>query len=142
MHLRLLLFCNNICCFCSHWECSDSCLNVSIFCECMFMKCDWAKNVLCYFWLCNLLILVFAIVLQLPLTYIAWEEIIKLYLHNSLSHMSALSMALWFDGEWNIIQLLSFPSKIVLVESRKSCSFHWLPTDFFESLTHRRVFFL
>ena len=104
-------------------------------------NCDWAKSLLRYFWLCNLLIMVFAIVLQISLMYLAWEEIIKFYLHNSLSRMSVLFVALWFDEEWNIITLLSFPSMIASVESRKHYSFYWLPTNFFESLTRRHVIF-
>ena len=105
-------------------------------------NCDWAKSLLHYFWLCDLLILVFATILRIPLMYLAREEISKLCLHNYLSRMSALSMALQFDEEWNNIQLLTFPSTIASVESRKRYScFHWLPTDFFESLTRRRVVF-
>ena len=103
---------------------------------------DWAKGLLCCFWLCDLLILVFAIVLQTPLMYLTREEIIELYLHNFLSHMSALFVALQFDEGWNIIWLLSFSPTIALVESRKHCSyFHWLPIDFFENLTCKHIVF-
>ena len=105
-------------------------------------NCNWAKSLLLYFWLCNLLILVFAMVLKIWLTYLAQEEIIKLYLHNSLSCMSTLFMALQFDEEWNIIWLISFWLIITSVQSRKWYTFfHWLATNFFERLTNRCVVF-
>ena len=97
-----------LCFWCSHLECSDSCLNVSLFCEFCSWGCDWAKGLFCYFWLCDFLILVFATILWIMLTYLAWEEIIKLYLHNFSSHMSTLSVALQFDERWNIIWSLKF----------------------------------
>ena len=134
------LFCNNICFWCSHLECSDSFITVLYFVD----VCSWdviePKKLLCCFYLCNLLILVFAMVLQTPLMYLVREEIIILYLHSFLSRMSTLSMALQFDEKWNIIRLLNSPLTIGSVELRKCCSyFHWLPTDLFKSLTCRCV---
>ena len=98
-----------LCFWSSHLECSHSCLNVSYFCGFYSLDCDWAKGLLCCFWLCDLIILMFVTILRLMLMYRAWEEIIKLCLQSFLSHMSTLSMALWFNEEWNIIWLLKFP---------------------------------
>ena len=106
--------CNKGCCYyarklfswCSHLECSHSCLNVSYFCEFYSWDYDWAKVYCIVFYCMILLIIVFATVLQIPLMYQAWEEITKLCLHNSLYHMSTSFVALQFDEEWNIIRLL------------------------------------
>ena len=92
----------------SHLECSDSCMNVSFFCGFYSWDCDWAKGLLRCFCLCDLLVLVFSIVFTNSADVSSLRRDHKLCLHNSLSRMSALSMALQFDEEWNIIWLLKF----------------------------------
>ena len=92
--------------WCSHLECSDSCLNVSYFCGCMFME----------LWLSQKFIALFLVVRSINsgVFYsftnspndLAREEIIELCLHKFLSCMSILFMALWFDEEWKILQFL------------------------------------
>ena len=61
------------------------------------MECDEANSIVVLFLLSDLLILVFATCLQITLMYLDQEEITLLFLHNFLSRMSALSMALQFD---------------------------------------------
>ena len=93
-----------LCFWFSHLECSQSFLNVSLFCEFFSWDCDWTKGLLRYFWLCDLLILVFSTVLRILLMHRAWKEITNLCLHNFLSRMSAFSnLAIWWKVKYHMI---------------------------------------
>ena len=116
-----------LCFWCSHLECSDSCLNVSYFCEFMFME----------LWLSQKFIALFLVVRSFNSGVCygftnfsdisSSEEIIKFCLCNFSSRMSALFVALRFDEGWNILWLLSFSPTIASMESGRHYSyFHWL----------------
>ena len=105
MYSNPLFCCNNICFWCSHLEFIYSCLSV-LFLWILVHDNNGSNGFIVLFWLSDLLIMVFPTILQISLTYRVGEEITLLFLHSFLSHMSALSMTLWFDEKWNIFQFL------------------------------------